>query len=167
VPETSQWTVSVCTGSIVLASAGLLRDQPATTHWASLALLEGLGARPVADQRIVHTGKIVTGAGVSAGIDVALWLVGQIAGDDTARAAQLMIEYDPQPPYDSGSVEKADAATKRALARVLARGVSETAANEPGAILRETAGTAQLAWKTAAHKARNRRFGVLGLRGRG
>lgn len=166
VHETTQWTVSVCTGSIILASAGLLRGQPATTHWMSLPLLEGLGATPVADRRIVHSGRIVTGAGVSAGIDVALWLVGRIAGDDTARAAQLMIEYDPQPPYDSGSVDKADAATKRALAKVVARGAGEVAGNEPGVLARETTATARLAWRTAVQKARGRRFGILGLRGR-
>lgn len=166
VHETTQWTVSVCTGSVILASAGLLDGLPATTHWASLPLLEGLGATPVGDQRVVHAGRIVTGAGVSAGIDVALWLVGRIAGDETAKAAQLMIEYDPRPPYDSGSVDKADAATKRALGKLLARGTSEVAANEPGTLGRELAGTAALAWKTAIRRARGRRFGVLGLRGR-
>ncbi len=166
VHQTSQWTVSVCTGSIILASAGLLNGLPATTHWASLQLLEGLGAHPVGDRRIVHSGKVVTGAGVSAGIDVALWLVGRIAGDDVARAAQLMIEYDPQPPYDSGSLEKADGATKRALATFVAKEFTTVAANEPAALLREVGATGQLAWRTAAQKARGRRHGLFGLRGR-
>lgn len=158
---TSQWTVSVCTGSIILASAGLLEGKAATTHWMAMPLLEGLGAKPVADERVVRSGKIVTGAGVSAGIDVALWLVGGIAGDDAARAAQLMIEYDPQPPYDSGSVQKADAATKRALSTYLAREGSTAAANEPGALARELGGSAQLAWRTAVVKARRRRSGLF------
>lgn len=163
--EAAAWTVSVCTGSIILGSAGLLEGRPATTHWMAMPLLEGLGALPVADERVVRSGKIVTGAGVSAGIDVALWVVGQVSGDETARAAQLMIEYDPQPPYDSGSVQKADAATKRAVGTYMAREASTAIASEPGMLARELGGSAQLAWRTALAKARRRRFGVFG-RGR-
>ncbi|GGL06349.1 DJ-1/PfpI family protein [Nocardia jinanensis] len=154
VHETTQWTASVCTGSVVLASAGLLDGQPATTHWAELTVLEGLGARPVRDERIVHAGKIVTGAGVSAGIDLALWLVGKVAGDDVARAAQLVIEYDPRPPYDSGSRAKANAATKRGVAAIVGREAAKLAANEPGALVRESVALSGLAWRTALHKAR-------------
>ncbi|WP_229675988.1 DJ-1/PfpI family protein [Hoyosella rhizosphaerae] len=104
VHKTTQWTASVCTGSVVRVAAGLLEDQPSTTNWSEMSVLNGLGARAMSDERIVQSGKIVTGAGVSAGIDLALWLVGKIAGDDVARAAQLAIGYDPRPPYDSGSL---------------------------------------------------------------
>jgi transcriptional regulator GlxA family with amidase domain len=106
--ETSQWTTSVCTGSLVLAAAGLIDGLEATTHWAAKDELEGLGARYV-EQRVVQHGKIVMAAGVSAGIDMALTLAAQIAGDDIAQAIQLYIEYDPQPPFDAGSPAKAPA----------------------------------------------------------
>jgi transcriptional regulator GlxA family with amidase domain len=106
--ETTQWTTSVCTGSLVLGAAGLLDGLEATTHWAAMDTLASTGAKPAA-QRFVQQGKIVTAAGVSAGIDMALFLAGQIAGDTVAQAIQLGIEYDPQPPYDAGSPEKAPA----------------------------------------------------------
>ena len=106
VDKHTQWTTSVCTGSLVLGAAGLLDGLEATTHWASMDILGRLGARPTG-RRVVPQGKIVTAAGVSSGIDMALWLTGQIAGDFVAEAIQLGIEYDPQPPYDSGSPEKA------------------------------------------------------------
>lgn len=104
--ESSQWTTSVCTGSLVLAAAGILDGLEATTHFAARQLLERLGARPVA-RRVVEQGKVITAAGVSSGIDMALVLAAKIAGDDVAQAIQLGIEYDPQPPFDSGSLEKA------------------------------------------------------------
>ncbi len=104
--ETSTWTTSVCTGSLLLAAAGLLDGVEATTHWAARDLLEELGARYV-ERRVVRQGKILTAAGVSAGIDMALTLAAEIAGDDVAQAVQLYIEYDPQPPFDSGSPSKA------------------------------------------------------------
>lgn len=104
--ETTTWTTSVCTGSLVLAAAGLLDGVDATTHWAARGLLAELGANPV-PERVVERGKIVTAAGVSSGIDMALTLAARIAGDDVARAIQLGIEYDPQPPFDAGSLEKA------------------------------------------------------------
>ena len=103
---TSTWTTSVCTGSMLLAAAGLLADKQATTHWASLERLREFGAVPTT-QRVVEQGKYVTAAGVSAGIDMALTLAARIAGPDIAQAIQLSIEYDPQPPFDSGSVAKA------------------------------------------------------------
>jgi transcriptional regulator GlxA family with amidase domain len=106
VHATSEWTTSVCTGSLVLAAAGLLDGLEATTHWCAMETLQRLGARPTG-RRVVVQGKIVTAAGVSSGIDMALFLAGQIAGDKIAQAIQLGIEYDPQPPYDSGSPEKA------------------------------------------------------------
>jgi transcriptional regulator GlxA family with amidase domain len=106
---TSQWTTSVCTGSLVLAGAGLLAGRRATSHWLAMDQLRVLGAEPVSD-RIVFDGKYVTAAGVSAGIDMSLALAGRIAGDATAQTIQLGIEYDPQPPYDAGSPVKAPAA---------------------------------------------------------
>jgi len=104
--ETSQWTTSVCTGSLLLAAAGLLEGLEATTHWLSLDLLAAHGATPVS-RRVVEQGKVITAAGVSSGIDMALTLAARIAGDDVAQAIQLGIEYDPEPPFHSGSVSKA------------------------------------------------------------
>jgi transcriptional regulator GlxA family with amidase domain len=104
--ETSTWTTSVCTGSLVLGAAGLLNGKRATTHWAYLDRLAETGATPVAE-RVVEDGKIMTGAGVSAGIDMALTLTARIAGEDVAKAVQLGIEYDPSPPFDAGSPDKA------------------------------------------------------------
>jgi transcriptional regulator GlxA family with amidase domain len=104
--EHSQWTTSVCTGSLLLAAAGILDGLEATTHWTALETLAEYGATPVR-RRVVEQGKIVTAAGVSAGIDMALTLVARIAGPELSQAIQLGIEYDPQPPFDSGSVAKA------------------------------------------------------------
>ncbi|MFJ7074340.1 DJ-1/PfpI family protein [Streptomyces sp. NPDC098781] len=105
---TSTWTTSVCTGSLLLAAAGLLRGRRATSHWLALDQLKPFGAEPTAE-RVVSDGKYVTAAGVSSGIDMALTLLGRIAGDDHAQAVQLATEYDPQPPYDAGSPQKAPA----------------------------------------------------------
>jgi putative intracellular protease/amidase len=104
--ETSQWTTSVCTGSLLLGAAGLLQGKRATSHWLALDELKNFGAEPTSE-RVVIDGKIVTGAGVSAGIDMALTLTGMIAGDIVAQTIQLGIEYDPQPPFDAGSPHKA------------------------------------------------------------
>jgi transcriptional regulator GlxA family with amidase domain len=105
---TSTWTTSVCTGSLILAAAGLLDGVRATTHWLAMSELEALGARATSE-RVVFEGKLVTAAGVSAGIDMALTLAERIAGREVAQAIQLGIEYDPQPPFDAGSPEKAPA----------------------------------------------------------
>jgi transcriptional regulator GlxA family with amidase domain len=105
---TSTWTTSVCTGSLLLAAAGLLRGRRATSHWLALDFLEQFGVEPTGE-RVVFDGKYVTGAGVSAGIDMGLTLLGRIAGDERAQAVQLLTEYDPQPPYDAGSPRKAPA----------------------------------------------------------
>ncbi|MFJ7338103.1 DJ-1/PfpI family protein [Streptomyces sp. NPDC101110] len=105
---TSTWTTSVCTGSLLLAAAGLLRGRRATSHWLALEELKRHGADPTGE-RVVTDGKYVTAAGVSSGIDMGLTLLGRIAGDDHARLVQLGTEYDPQPPYDAGSPEKAPA----------------------------------------------------------
>jgi transcriptional regulator GlxA family with amidase domain len=106
--ETTQWTCSVCTGSLVLGAAGLLDGLEATTHWMAMDTLASTGALPTG-RRVVEQGKIITAAGVSAGIDMGLMLAARIAGDTVAQAIQLGIEYDPQPPFDSGSPEKAPA----------------------------------------------------------
>jgi transcriptional regulator GlxA family with amidase domain len=104
--EGTEYTTSVCTGALLLAAAGLLDDTPATTHWLARDLLAELGAKPV-PERVVEQGKIITAAGVSSGIDMALRLVQMKYGDEVAQAVQLGIEYDPEPPLDSGSPEKA------------------------------------------------------------
>ena len=120
VHATSRYTTSVCTGSLVLAAAGLLDGLTAATHWASLGELEALGAVPCSERVIEHPDKrIITAAGVSSGIDMALRLVELLVDATAAKAAQLMIEYDPQPPFDCGSVDRADAVV---LARVKAYG---------------------------------------------
>jgi transcriptional regulator GlxA family with amidase domain len=98
----------VCTGSLILAAAGLLDGKRATSHWLALDTLSGLGAEAISE-RVVFDGKIVTAAGVSAGIDMALALAAKIAGEQVAQAIQLGIEYDPQPPFDAGSPHKAPA----------------------------------------------------------
>jgi len=114
VHETTTWTTSVCTGSLLLAAAGLLDGAPATTHWLARDRLAALGAVPVPD-RVVEHGKIVTAAGVSSGIDMALHLVRKINGERIAQAVQLGIEYDPDPPFDCGSPEKAPQAIVEAV----------------------------------------------------
>ncbi|HET6999501.1 MAG TPA: DJ-1/PfpI family protein [Solirubrobacterales bacterium] len=102
----TKWTTSVCTGSLVLGAAGLLEGKRATGHWLYLEPLRAYGADPVGG-RFVEDGKVMTAAGVSAGIDMALHLVGQEVGPEVAQAVQLGIEYDPQPPFDAGSPAKA------------------------------------------------------------
>ncbi|GHC55490.1 DJ-1/PfpI family protein [Streptomyces cinnamoneus] len=104
----STWTTSVCTGSLILAAAGLLKGRRATSHWLYLDRLPGYGVEPTGE-RVVTDGKYVTAAGVSSGIDMGLTLVGRMRGDRAAQSVQLMIEYDPQPPYDAGSPDKAPA----------------------------------------------------------
>lgn len=113
----ARWVVGVCTGSLVLGAAGLLRGRRATSHWMSRDLLRQFGAEPVA-ARVVADGNLVTGGGVTAGIDVALSVAATIAGRPAAEAIQLAIEYDPDPPFSAGSPEQVDPAV---LADVLAR----------------------------------------------
>jgi transcriptional regulator GlxA family with amidase domain len=107
VHQTTRWTASVCTGALILGAAGILKGSFATTHWYKMGVLRIMGAKPQPDERIVRSGKIVTAAGVSAGIDLALWLAGEIAGREQAEAIQLIIEYDPHPPFDAGHMRKA------------------------------------------------------------
>ncbi len=106
--ETTTWTTSVCTGSLVLAAAGLLDGRRATSNWQARERLRELGV-DVSDERVVFDGRLVTAAGVTAGLDMALMLAARIAGEPVAQAIQLGIEYDPQPPFDAGSPEKAPA----------------------------------------------------------
>jgi putative intracellular protease/amidase len=112
--ETTDWTTSVCTGALLLGAAGILDGLRATTHWLALDMLHDLGAEPTAE-RVVEQGKVITAAGVSAGIDMALLLAEHVAGTRVAQAIQLGIEYDPEPPFDAGSPEKAPAEVVEAL----------------------------------------------------
>ena len=105
------WVTSVCTGSLLLGAAGLLKGYRATSHWASHHHLAAFGAIPV-HERVVFDRNRVTGGGVTAGIDFALALTAAIRGEDHARLVQLSLEYDPAPPFDSGSPERTDAATR-------------------------------------------------------
>ena len=157
VHQRAAWTTSVCSGSLILAAAGLLKDQRATSHWMVVPMLRTFGAVPVSDERIVRSGSpghpIVTAAGVSAGIDLGLWLAGEIAGEARAKAVQLAIEYDPQPPFDSGHLSKASAATKVAATAILSK---ETMAS------RQLSPSVLLLWRAAVAAARGGR-----RRGRG
>lgn len=147
--RTSTWTASVCSGSAILAAAGLLEGKRATSHWAAIPLLRTFGAVPVNDERIVRAdNKIVTCAGVSAGIDLGLWLAGQVGGAAKAKAIQLSIEYDPQPPFDSGHMSKASASTK-----ALAAGMMGKESMKPKAL----AATTALLWDAALKSVRLRR----------
>ncbi|KVU81457.1 dimethylglycine dehydrogenase [Burkholderia ubonensis] len=104
----ARYVTSVCTGALLLGAAGLLRGRRATTHWAFHALLEPLGAVPVRE-RVVRDGNLITGGGVTAGIDFALTIAAELAGDDEAQAIQLELEYAPAPPFDAGSPDTAPA----------------------------------------------------------
>ncbi|RSM37747.1 DJ-1/PfpI family protein [Amycolatopsis balhimycina DSM 5908] len=113
------WTTSVCTGALILGAAGLLRDR-ATTYWASASYLESTFGVKYVPERYVRVGKVITAAGVSAGIDLALYLASLIAGEETARAVQLAVEYDPHPPFGSGSATTASPELKALALRLLA-----------------------------------------------
>jgi transcriptional regulator GlxA family with amidase domain len=123
VHPTTTWTTSVCTGSIYLGAAGLLTGLDATTHWARRAQLERLGAR-YSEERVVQQGKIITAAGVSSGIDMALTLLGLMYGAEMAQMIQLAIEYDPRPPFDAGSPSKAPADIVAAVKETIGEGPS-------------------------------------------
>jgi putative intracellular protease/amidase len=111
---TTTWTTSVCTGSLILGAAGILQGKRATSHWLALDQLHGLGATPTSE-RVVIDGKVITTAGVSAGIDMALTLAAKVSSPEIAQTIQLAIEYDPQPPFDSGSPDKAQPAVRAYL----------------------------------------------------
>ncbi|MGO9382062.1 MAG: DJ-1/PfpI family protein [Mycobacterium sp.] len=146
--QTANWTTSVCSGSVILAAAGLLEGRRATSHWLTVPALKAFGAIPVADERIVRADGIVTSAGVSAGLDLALWLAGEIGGEARAKAIQLAIEYDPQPPFDCGHMSKASATTKAAATALLSRDSVKPA---------NLAATTMLAWEQALGAVRSRR----------
>ncbi len=147
--ETTTWTASVCSGSVILGASGLLKGKRATSHWAAVQLLRTFGVEPVTDERIVQSAdRIVTCAGVSAGIDLGLWLAAQIAGEDKAKAIQLSMEYAPQPPFDSGHMSKASAATKASATALMSRELLK-----PTALKHTTA----LLWDQAVKKVRSRR----------
>jgi transcriptional regulator GlxA family with amidase domain len=116
-PSTT-WTTSVCTGALLLGAAGIVDGLKATTHWLSYDELAGYGATPT-EQRVVIEGKVATAAGVSAGIDLALTLVGLQWGEELAQGIQLGIEYDPQPPFDAGAPSKAPAAITELVTAVM------------------------------------------------
>lgn len=145
--KTATWTASVCSGSIILAAAGLLDGKRATSHWAALTALKALGVKAVGDERIVHEGDVVTCAGVSAGIDLGLWLAGQIGGESRAKVIQLSMEYDPQPPFDSGHMSKASASTKAAAAALMSKDLMTNGQLKP---------LTQLVWDRAIKGARER-----------
>ncbi len=108
IAPTARYVTSVCTGALVLGAAGLLKGKKATTHWMSHDLLAPFGAIPV-QQRVVQDGNVITGGGVTAGIDFALAIVAAVAGESTAQQVQLAIEYDPEPPFNCGSPASAGA----------------------------------------------------------
>ncbi|MGI5226978.1 DJ-1/PfpI family protein [Actinoallomurus sp. CA-142502] len=140
VHETATWTTSVCSGALVLAAAGILDGVPATTHWLVQPILGKLGAEPRPDERIVRSGKVATAAGVSAGIDLGLWLVGEICGPERAEIVQLTIEYDPRPPFDAGHPSKAgEQVRKKARAELLRAGANP----------REAIAIPQVLWRRA------------------
>jgi transcriptional regulator GlxA family with amidase domain len=117
--ETTTYTTSVCTGALLLGAAGVLDGLPATTHWVAYDHLRSYGAQPT-EQRVVIEGKVATAAGVSAGIDLALTLVDRLHGAEVAQAVQLGIEYDPQPPHDTGAPSKAPAEIRDLVSTVIA-----------------------------------------------
>ena len=123
----TRYTTSVCTGSLVLAAAGLLDGLEATTHWMERELLGELGARPT-PRRVVEQGKVITAAGVSAGIDMALRLAELLTTAEMAQAIQLGIEYDPQPPFDAGAPEKAPAEIVELVRMAMGQAEAEAAA---------------------------------------
>jgi transcriptional regulator GlxA family with amidase domain len=125
--ETTTYTTSVCTGALLLGAAGVLDGLPATTHWMAYDHLRTYGAQPV-EQRVVIEGKVATAAGVSAGIDLALTLVDRLHGAEVAQAVQLGIEYDPQPPHDTGAPSKAPTEIRELVSAVMAEAEERLAA---------------------------------------
>jgi len=125
VHRTTTWTTSVCTGALILGAAGILRGLQATTHWGALDALAKFGAKPVSE-RVVRDGRVITAAGVSAGIDMALRLAALVAGEQVAQTIQLMIEYDPDPPYRAGSPTAAPADVVARARRALTRSAAPT-----------------------------------------
>jgi transcriptional regulator GlxA family with amidase domain len=124
--QTTTYTTSVCTGALLLGAAGVLDGLRATTHWLAYDHLRRYDADPT-EERVVFEGKVVTGAGVSAGIDLALTLVDKIHGPEVAQAVQLGIEYDPQPPHDTGAPSKAPAEIRELVSAVMSEAEADLA----------------------------------------
>ncbi|MFQ6550679.1 DJ-1/PfpI family protein [Aestuariibius sp. 2305UL40-4] len=141
----ASYITSVCSGAIVLGAAGLLRGLPATTHWAAMDALKVFGADVRPEERVVNAGKIWTAAGVTAGMDLALAVIGTVAGDNTAQKIQLMIEYDPQPPYDMGHMAKASPDVEHDARKEIAR-----LSRNPSTVI----AVAKLGWQKILRKAR-------------
>ena len=145
VHKNTRFTTSVCSGSVILASAGMLEQRPATSHWAAMGALKRLGAKQQPSQRIVRSDKIWTAAGVSAGLDLALELIIEIAGKETAERIQLLIEYDPKPSVDAGHMTKASepvALAARSEMKALSRNVMAPFGRHQDPV-------AKCAWKSA------------------
>ncbi|WP_250656070.1 DJ-1/PfpI family protein [Alkalimarinus coralli] len=147
VHQTSQLTLSVCSGALILAAAGILDGHKATTHWIAQDGLKAFGAIPQKDERIVRSGKIITAAGVSSGIDLALSVVKDLCGQKHAETVQLLIEYDPAPPVDSGHPSKATAAVLKAAKIQLVR---------DGKNIRDVVSVPSIIWQTILERVRNR-----------
>ena len=135
----ARYITSVCTGSLVLGAAGLLRGRRATTHWMSLPMLAAFGCEPVAE-RVVVDGNVITGGGVTAGIDFALTVAGELLGAEAAKRIQLGMEYDPHPPYDAGSPERAEASVVAAVSEAAAPRQTEREVEIERAVARLGAG---------------------------
>lgn len=147
VHQTTQLTLSVCSGALILGAAGILDGQPATTHWLAQSALKTFGAEPRKNERIVRSGKVVTAAGVSAGIDLALEIVKDLHGQERAEISQLLIEYDPMPPVDSGHPSKASKAVyKQARAETISDAMNP----------RDAISIPQILWRAAIDKARKK-----------
>ncbi|MFY0621972.1 MAG: DJ-1/PfpI family protein [Pelagimonas sp.] len=147
VHETTRITASVCSGAVVLGAAGLLKDVPATSHWAAMTALPRFGALPRPSQRLVKSGRIWTAAGVSAGLDMALELISELAGERAAQEAQLLIEYDPRPAFDAGHMDKAPREVRDAVWRRMA-----ALSRNP----RTAVAAGKLVWQAMLRKARRR-----------
>jgi cyclohexyl-isocyanide hydratase len=119
--ERARWVTSACTGALLLGAAGLLAGFEAATHWASMEFLQAFGAWPKPGQRVVVSGNRITGGGVTAGIDIALRIAEQTHGRRVAEAIQLAIEYDPAPPFDAGSPDKAPPEVREAVLKGLSK----------------------------------------------
>ncbi len=152
--QTSRLTLSVCSGALILAAAGILKEHPATTHWIAQSALPQFGAEPQRDKRIVKSGKIITAAGVSAGIDLALSVVEEICGRERAEIIQLLIEYDPHPPVQSGHPTKASKAVFAA---------ARTEMLERSKNRRNVLSVPIILWRNAINRVRSR-FGSQGPR---
>lgn len=147
VHETSKLTLSVCSGSLVLGAAGILEGHPATTHWIAQKILNSFGAKSRRNERIVKSGKLITGAGVSAGIDLALFVVKELYGQERAEIIQLLIEYDPHPPVDAGHPTKASKKVYK-----IAKAEMLQAAKNP----RNVISVPKILWRTALNKLRKK-----------